>query len=518
MNNNMIYPKKNLLLSFFALLFMLLSSNAKSINMELPVVPNPLKTLTCNINTQLQGSNEILKIVLSLRQISGKFIKSSAYSFDSSGRFRSIVYQGLGSSEPSADGIETIFTVETQINETEYNTQNHEELSLWQRLRLQYLESTLKVKILAVILLYLLLSIFILFVSIVINRHIKTTQRRKNQQIKDEYQSQLASFLFDEEIEHIEFHGINKPRNRQIFIDEIRDLHSNLHGETADKLKDLYFNLGLHKDSLKKVYKSRWDVKAKGFRELAQMNVRDANKQILNYVNSKNPILRVDAQVAMVKLSEGNPLSFLDNLTYELSYWEQINIYDTLIYHQINIDSFEPWLMNDNQSVVIFAIRMIGLFKHTQSAPMVRELLNNENPEIRLSAVNALSELEIPLYINDLKNLYLKESEALRIIIEEAEANGAMNGSEVLSLEDVLPRRIRYAIVEALGPIASEEDIPFFKDIIKDYMNSYNLRMLAIRVVASLKPEGEKSLEELLSEADPVLQNMIINVKQNLES
>jgi len=385
-------------------------------------------------------------------------------------------------------------------------------VGLWK----DYLEAQIKVKILIIILLYLLLSIIVLFISILIHRQIKARQRKRNNDLKDEYQEQLASFLFDDDVERIEFKGINKSSNRQIFIDELIDLHTNLHGEAANKLKDLYFNLSLHKDSLNKVYKGRWDKKAKGLSELSQMDVKDANEKIREYVNSKNPILRMQAQVAMVKLAEEDPLSFLDNLESELSYWEQVNIYDALIYHQINIESFERWLDNKNSSVVIFALRMIGLFKHIESGEKVRELLFHDNSEIALAAVKAINQLELAEYIDDLKVLYRSETLKLVNILETQRKDE--DEKDIKSLDDLIPRRIRYEIIDCFQSVVSPQDIPFLEQVVKEDESSYKIRLLAVKIMLSVKPEGEARLNDLLNNSDnELIKKMIINVKQNQE-
>ncbi|MBW6479266.1 MAG: HEAT repeat domain-containing protein [Bacteroidales bacterium] len=390
--------------------------------------------------------------------------------------------------------------------------------SIWQRIFTIYMEAPLKVKVLLVILAYLVFSLFVLFLVILINRQIKTRRRLRDRNLKQEYQEQLADFLFNDEVETIEIKGINNKINRQLFIDELRFLHSNLYGETASKLRDLYFNMGLHKDSLRKVYSKRWHTKSKGFREVAQMDVKDANDYIAGFTNSKNPIIRVEAQVAMVKLAEEEPLGFLDNLTYEMSEWEMINIYDTLIYHQINIDSFEPWLESSNDSVVVFALRMIMLFKHVQSIPKVRQLLFHEHPVIRLAATKALKPLEPEECIPDLKLLYRDETYRLQEILKEFEENAKKKKRgliEARSLEDILPRRIRYEIVDSLNPIVSADDIPFIAAVARDPDNSIRLRMLALNILVSLGHEGNSQLDELLKVADTTLDSMIMNVKQN---
>jgi len=407
------------------------------------------------------------------------------------------------------DESETLAAAGTQVSQ-----------SVWQRIRTIYLEAPLKVKVLMVILAYLLISLFVLFLVIIINRQVKTIRRKKGRILKQEYQEQLADFLFNDEIEYIEFQGINTRKNRQMFIDELRFLHSNLYGETASKLRDLYFELELHKDSLRKVYHRRWYTKSKGFREVAQMDVKDANDYIAGFTNSKNPIIRVEAQVAMVKLSDENPLSFLDDLTYVLSDWEMINIYDTLVYHQINIDSFEPWLESENHSVVVFALRMIMLFKHVQAIPRVKQLLFHEQPEIRLAATKALKPMESAEYIPELKQLYRDETYRLQEILrdfEENEKDSKPGIIEARSLDDILPRRIRYEIVESLKPIVSADEVPFLTEVARDPDNSFRIRMLALQTMSLLGQGGNYQLDELLKDDDTTLNNMIINVKQNPE-
>ncbi len=404
----------------------------------------------------------------------------------------------------------------TENNQNATKTSEKSSESIVSRFWQDYLEASLTVKILVLILLYLIISIILLFISILINRQIKTKKRKKYNDLKNEYQEQLASFLFDDDVERIEIKGINKKVNRQILIDELIDLHTNLHGEAANKLKDLYFNLSLHKDSLNKFYKGRWDKKAKGMSELSQMDVKDANEKIKEFVNSKNPILRTQAQVAMVKLAEEDPLSFLDSLETELSYWEQINIYDALIYHQIKIESFERWLDSKNPSVVIFALRMIELFKQASSGEKVRELLFHENSEIALAAVKSMNQLQLADYKEDIKVLYRSETLKLVNILETQRKN--KDEKDIKSLDDLIPRRIRYEIINYFETLITPQDIPFLEQVVHEQESSYKIRLLAVKIILSNQPEGEAKLDDLLKNSDDeLIKKMIINVKQNQE-
>ncbi|MFP4289085.1 MAG: HEAT repeat domain-containing protein [Bacteroidales bacterium] len=388
--------------------------------------------------------------------------------------------------------------------------------NLFDRILYAYEKGEPKIRILMILLAYLIISLLVLFVAIIINRHFKSRKREKIIKIKEEYQEKLAAYLFDDETMEFRAPNLHKSLNREILTDELRELHSNLHGTSAVKLRDLYFNLGLHKDSLKRVHSKKWYNMSKGLKELAQMDVKDANDYISKFVDHKNPILRSEAQVAMVKLSEDDPLGFLNNLNSELSYWEQVNIFDTLNFHQINIESFEPWLESDNDSVVIFALRMIGLFKQVNSASAVREFLMNENDRVRLQAVTTLGELELPDYIPDMKILYEKETQKLYSILQEKRESP--EDRDIKTLDDILPRKIRYEIIVALSNLATSQDLEFLKDVATDYENAFRLRIKALEVILSIKPEGEQMLEAMQQDADELLETMIINVKQKSES
>lgn len=322
-------------------------------------------------------------------------------------------------------------------------------------------------------------------------------------------------YLFDEEAGQFEFNDIHDPAYRQIFIDVIHDLHANFHGETAEKLRNLYFNLELHKDSLSKIKNRNWHIKGKGFRELAQMDVKEATPLIQKFINVKNPILRIDAQVAMVKLSGQNPLDFLEKINYELSYWEQINIYNTLVYHQINVDSFEPLLSNPNSSVVAFAVRMIGLFKHVQSADKVKQLLNDDCPDVRLAAVKTIGAFENPIYTDALKALFLKETKIISVMKTDKEKPKKANCHQLLTLDDLAHRKIRHAILEVMHAIASTEDIPFLKAIVLDAKNSIRIRTNALSILNTIPTEGKAILDKLRANEDEQLIRIINVITEN---
>jgi len=371
--------------------------------------------------------------------------------------------------------------------------------NLWKKFVNRYQIASLKVKILVVIIIYLLFSLVLLFIFIIINRTIKTRERKQAKNIRETYQEELTSYLFGEENQVFEFTGINHSFNRDIFINELLSLHNNLYGEAAIRLRDLYFNLDLYKDSLRKIDKRRWDIKAKGFKELAQMDVKDSSRQISKYVSSRNKILRMESQLALVKLNEEDPLFFLDDFKYELTEWEQINILNTLRYHEINIDSFERWMDNSNDSVVMFSVKLAGLFKHIQSWPKVLELLEHENPDVRLVAIKTLDMFEIAENTGPFIEIYMKEQ-----WLEEKKDDAFYN---------IYMDRNRLAAIHALKSVATADEIPFFEYVLKTEKD-FNILKKAVGILLEITPGGPDFVDQAYERADPELRKIIENTKQ----
>ena len=79
------------------------------------------------------------------------------------------------------------------------------------------------------------------------------------------------------------------------------------------------------------------------------MNIKDANDSILKALNSSNEILRMEAQIALVRLSDNGHFDFLSQLKRPFSLWEQITLHDLIIQHNIPVPSFKKWLISDKR-------------------------------------------------------------------------------------------------------------------------------------------------------------------------
>lgn len=270
------------------------------------------------------------------------------------------------------------------------------------------------IKSITYLIVYFLVSMILILVIIVINRRRMDTTEIKKQKLREKYQALLVDYLFSEdktsniplEIEKIAASSFN----RRMLIDQMIDLSINLTGAAKDKLRTLFFNLKLDKDSLRKAHSRKWHIKVKGFRELAFMDITDANEEIIRCLLSRNEIIRMEAQMAMVRLNHEDAFGFLDHLDKPFTQWEQLSVYETIMFHNLSIPPFDRWLFSKNKSVVLFALRMIEVFKQNEAYSNLFWMLVNEDPEVRNLTIKVIGNLKIKEVLPHLKRLYKNET------------------------------------------------------------------------------------------------------------
>ena len=322
----------------------------------------------------------------------------------------------------------------------------------------------------------------------ILYRRIRSHRIRQIQnKCRDKYIDFLAYWLYDEHANSVpESLGteLSDQIHREVFVEELLNLHSNLLGESADILVALFYFNGLDKYSIQKVLDKRWYVKAKGFRELSQMKILEGVDLIKPYLNSKNSVLRIEAQMAWIQLNPDHPLDFYDNPDIKLTIWGQLNSLVAL--KRIGtVPDFRRWLTVVNKDVAFFSIRLAGLFKQYENADLVAQRLSDKDPEIRRIAIITLGKLALPFPVPELRDLYIKENQN--------------NKAE---------------IIISLIMIYDMSNIPFFKDILLNEIDSY-LRILAARGLRALDGEGKEHLEDIYSNAgeNTLLKNIIIHAK-----
>ncbi len=269
------------------------------------------------------------------------------------------------------------------------------------RLLVRFKKSPLLVIILFSVILYSIVTLITLLIIILIHRSRLQREQTLKDYLLEKYQQLLMDYLFDEERQEEALEELNRVANnrvnRQILIDQMIDLSVNLKGDIKEAIKMLYIRLGLERDSLEKAYSRKWHENVKGFRELAFMNIRDANDQIVKSLNASNDILRMEAQIAMVRLSDTNPYEFLGLLKKPLSLWEQVTLHELQIQHNLKIPDFKQWFYSENVSVVMFALEMVGWYKQRGVGKEILGLFEHEEEKIRFTSYKVCGEIGLKM-------------------------------------------------------------------------------------------------------------------------
>jgi len=338
-------------------------------------------------------------------------------------------------------------------------------------------ESFTLVNALIITILFSIGSMITLLIIILLHRRKLEKEQKLRQYLMEKYQGLIVDYLYGSATSR-EFRPIASDYySRQVLIDQMIDVSINLKGEESQKLIGLYKHLGLDKDSLSRARDYRWHKKVKGFRELAFMNIKDANASIYKALNSSNDILRMEAQIALVRLNDDNHFEFLSHLKRPFSLWEQIELHDLIIQHNIPVPQFKQWLNSTNDSVVLFSLRMIREFKQADAEEAIHKVLVHSSPEIRLMAVQVAGDLGFRSALEELKKMY--KNQDYKTCLEIVKSMGKMPDPSMLGfLKLVLDKEDDVQLqIEATKSIEKmgEEGVKALVKIMKSEYKNYNI-------------------------------------------
>jgi hypothetical protein len=333
--------------------------------------------------------------------------------------------------------------------------------------------------------------ILILLAVILGSRIYKTGRQIKREQLRKKYQQVFRELLFEDSItvpaikDSFDIKDLKNNFHREIIREEIIHLHENFTGETAERLEEIYMRLNFHFDSIQKLKSKKWYVAAKGMRELALMNIRQALPDMKSFINHKNEILRMESRISIMKLSESDPLEFLTYETTPLSDWDTANIYSMLSkMPEKMIPDFSKWLESTNKDVVLFCIQMIGAFRQQESVHRLLALLKSDDERIRIALIKALRLLNVSEGEKPIVDIYPKES-----------------------------IYVRTEILRTLEVVGTTYSIPFLEKIIRQPLEDYPLTIQAVRSLLAMGNPGQQIVNSISEQASAPVQLIINHAK-----
>ena len=306
--------------------------------------------------------------------------------------------------------------------------------------------------------LFLFVSFFFL---LIFSRIYKNYINNKTERLKESFQKSFSLYLFSDSSEDISLKekkeeiiklfgeaNLKRPFYRKVLMKELINLHVNYSGEIAEKLKQLFLILRFDNEVKKKLKSRFWHIKANGINNVLQMNLEQFSSIILKFVSNSNYIVRSEAQVAYVYLNKKNPFVFFDELKFQISAWDQIKLHNALmLYENSEIPLMGKWLKSDNESIIIFSLKMIGYYNQQEEIKAIK----------RIIVLGCLNEH----VSNNIKIQALKTLGAL----------GSKESSKALFNYLILEKGNRKVIIETLKSLAS---IGIFDDDVKKIMDFLN--------------------------------------------
>jgi len=318
-------------------------------------------------------------------------------------------------------------------------------------------------------------SMFVILIFVLLNRRKMERRARTKEKLNVVYQQLILDALEDKIVDKKEFKKFRKICNsrfrRNIFINQIIDVASVMPNEMQSKLRKLYFDLGLIKETRRKLRSRQWHHKIKAMKELSRLEITDYNKTIVKYVNAKNDTLRMEAQIAMVRLSDfkENPFLFLSYLKHDFSLWEQITLHQLMVEANMNVPDFGQWLDSKNESVVMFCLRMIREYNQINNAEKISHIIYHGSEPVRKLAIEIAGDLKLGELSDALKKKY--KYEVYEIELE---------------------------IVKSLGKIAEPKTVQFLQHVV-DSENDTQLQIEAVKAIKNMGEIGETYLMKMLN-------------------
>lgn len=271
---------------------------------------------------------------------------------------------------------------------------------------------------------------------------------------------------------------------RMRLMKKILYVRQDVSGDAAENLTNLFRLLELDRDIDRMLKSKSWYLNAMAIQMIGVVNLKEFRDHVFRSIDNKRGLIRIESQSAMIKFDGFEGLRFLDTATYPITEWQQIKLFDKLsdLPHE-HFTGIEIWLKSENDTVVIFALKLVRTYHRFELYDQVLECLKHKNEEVRKEAILVLKVLPNPETASILTGLYPKETEKNQILI-----------------------------LDVMAYVSSKEEVPFLMYLLNDENN--NVKINAAKAIASLGSCGMDLLESHPNKGVEPLCEIIAQIKE----
>ena len=258
--------------------------------------------------------------------------------------------------------------------------------------------------------------------------------------------------------------------DRNLLIAELAETCKKFRGSTMDNIHWLFNKLDLQVEVSKNLNSQKWHTKAKAIQQMAYLQQQNNIKDIFPFTNHENTLLRMEAQIAIVKLTGFEGLQFLNEVSYPISEWQQLRLIQELSGHKIGeFENLHQWLSSENETVIHFSLRLVEIYRLYQYYDEVTKSLSNSSPAICKRAIETLS--------------HISNENTAELLIKNFPNYNKASQLEILK------------ILKAEG---NENQVPFLITQLEHPDDSF--KMAAANAISTIRRSGTESIEELIDE------------------
>lgn len=242
----------------------------------------------------------------------------------------------------------------------------------------------------------ILFAIGFLIVVVFLILEVRARYKARKKQIRDHVSRCLSEVILSDSPEDVALivtrtarllKNLQKRRaDRRIMMEEIMRLRLQFSGVAADNLRLFYEHLALDAYSFRRLSSRAWFVRARAVQELGVMGQRKYLRQIYRRVNDRSSYVRMEAQVALVRLAGARGFRFFNMAGHPLTEWQQLCLLQLPAARQADSHQIRQWLNSANRDAVLFALRLMELQKKSDLLPELNPLLHHLDEGIRRAA------------------------------------------------------------------------------------------------------------------------------------
>ncbi|WP_029034746.1 hypothetical protein [Salinimicrobium terrae] len=261
--------------------------------------------------------------------------------------------------------------------------------------------------------LLLLISILLFFLVLVwctigISLLYRKIRKKQLDRIEYTFANEIAKYLYPPRGEEYSFINVqralqavgakpSKKANIQYLIDLMIRAQRTMLGENYIKLRLLFSQIPPYRAAQSKLKSRKWYVKARGIREIYEMEQSQYLKDVTRERNNPNIYVRREAQIAMVVFLGWESLRFLPYLKREMTLWQQIKIVEKLfaLYPDPKIKYLKKTYATQRPYAQELLMRIIRKYNLFTEVDYIIGFLDHESFDRRETAIYCISSFKL---------------------------------------------------------------------------------------------------------------------------